>query len=66
MIAVLERIRVHRPAGGHPRTRPDHLSDDNPYSPCLECRYLRRRRIKHIIPERGDQRAHRPRRGHAL
>lgn len=32
MIEVLERIRVHRPKGGHPRTRPDHVGGDKAYS----------------------------------
>ncbi|MFD8979608.1 IS5 family transposase [Streptomyces sp. NPDC059564] len=63
MIPVLERIRVPRPAGGHPLTRPDHLSGDKAYSSRRNRRYLRRRQIKHTIPERKDQRAHRQRRG---
>ncbi|WP_190020473.1 IS5 family transposase [Streptomyces hiroshimensis] len=63
MIAVLERVRVPRPAGGHPRTRPDHLSGDKAYSPRCNRRCLRRRQIKHTIPERRDPRAHRQRRG---
>lgn len=33
MIPVLNRIRVPRPAGGHPRARPDHLSGDKAYGP---------------------------------
>lgn len=63
MIPVLERIRVPRPNGGHPRTRPDHLSGDKAYSSRHNRRYLRRRQIKHTIPERRDQQAHRRRRG---
>ncbi|MFF4014494.1 IS5 family transposase [Streptomyces sp. NPDC001843] len=63
MIPVLERIRVPRPDGGHPRTRPDHLSGDKAYSSRRNRRYLRRRHIKHTIPERRDQQAHRLRRG---
>lgn len=63
MIAVLDRIRVPRPAGGHPRTRPDHLSGDKAYSSRRNRHYLRRRQIKHTIPEPKDQRAHRKRRG---
>ncbi|MEU9945287.1 IS5 family transposase [Streptomyces lavendulae] len=55
-IPVLERIRVKRLGGGHPLTRPDHLGGDNR-------RYLRRRQIKHTIPEPKDQRANRRRRG---
>lgn len=63
LIPVLERIRVARPGGGRPRTRPDHLSGDKAYSSRRNRHYLRRRRIKHTIPERRDQRAHRRRRG---
>lgn len=63
MIEVLSRIRVPRPQGGHPRTRPDHLSGDKAYSSRRNRRYLRRRQIKHTIPEPKDQRAHRKRRG---
>jgi hypothetical protein len=28
LIPVMERIRVHRPGGGHPRTRSDHLGGE--------------------------------------
>lgn len=65
LIPVLERIRVPRPAGGHPRTRPDHLGGDKAHSSRRIRRYLRRRQIKHTIPERRDQRANRRRRGNA-
>ncbi len=65
LIPVLERIRVPRPGGGHPRTRPDHLGGDKAYSSRRNSRYLRRRQIKHTIPERKDQRANRRRRGSA-
>ncbi|WP_063731098.1 IS5 family transposase [Streptomyces sp. RTd22] len=63
MITILERIHVPRPAGGRARTRPDHLSGDKAYSSRRNRRYLRRRQIRHTIPERRDQRAHRRRRG---
>ncbi len=63
LIPVLERIRVKRAEGGRPRTRPDHLAGDKAYSSRRNRCYLRRRRIKHTIPERRDQRAHRRRRG---
>jgi transposase len=63
LIPVLEQIRVPRPAGGHPRTRPDHLGGDKAYSSRRNRRYLRRRQIKHTIPELKDQRANRQRRG---
>lgn len=63
MIEVLKRIRVHRPQGGHPRTRPDHVGGDKAYSSRRNRSYLRRRQIKHTIPEPKDQRANRKRRG---
>ncbi|MFE9368154.1 IS5 family transposase [Streptomyces sp. NPDC006978] len=63
LIPVLERIRVPRPTGGHPRTRPGHLCGDKAYSSRRNRCYLRRRHIQHTIPERRDQRANRQRRG---
>jgi transposase len=63
MIPVPEQIRVPRPGGGHPRTRPDRLGGDKAYSSRRNRHYLRRRQIKHTIPERRDQRANRRRRG---
>ncbi|WP_345614225.1 IS5 family transposase [Streptomyces sanyensis] len=63
LVPVLERVRVPRPGGGHPRTRPEHLGGDKAYSSRRNRRYLRRRQIKHTIPEPKDQRANRQRRG---
>ncbi|MDX2930442.1 MULTISPECIES: IS5-like element IS1648 family transposase [Streptomyces] len=63
LVEVLDRIRVPRPLGGRPRTRPDHVSGDKAYSSRRNRRYLRRRRIRHTIPEPKDQRANRRRRG---
>lgn len=65
LIPVLERVRVPRPDGGHPRARPDHLCGDRAYSSRRNRRYLRRRQIKHTIPEPANQRANRQRRGSA-
>ncbi|MFC8765897.1 IS5 family transposase [Streptomyces sp. NPDC057193] len=65
MIEVLDRIRVPRPLGVRPRTRPDHVSGDKAYSSRRNRRYLRRRDIKHTIPEPKDQRANRRRKGSA-
>ncbi|MGW7244652.1 IS5 family transposase [Streptomyces sp. NPDC054804] len=62
-IPVMERIHVARLEGGRPRTRPDHLGGDKAYSSRRNRRYLRRRQIKHTIPEPRDQRANRRRRG---
>lgn len=62
-IPVLECIRVARPGGGRPRTRPEHLGGDKASSSRRNRRYLRRRQIKHTIPEPKDQQANRKRRG---
>jgi hypothetical protein len=64
-IPTLERIRVPRTGGGRPRTRPDYVGGDKAYSSRQNRRYLRRRQIKHTIPERMDQRVNRQRRGSA-
>ncbi|MDX2403886.1 IS5 family transposase [Streptomyces microflavus] len=60
---VLALIRVARAGGGRPRTRPDHVSGDKAYSSRRNREHLRRRQIKHTIPEPKDQRANRRRRG---
>ncbi|MCZ0992209.1 IS5 family transposase [Streptomyces noursei] len=65
MIPVLDSVRVPRPGGGHQRTRPDHLSGDRAYSSRRNRRYLRRRQIKHTIPEPRNQQANRRRQGSA-
>ncbi|UKY48132.1 IS5 family transposase [Streptomyces inhibens] len=51
MIQVLDHVRVPRPSGGHPRTRPDHPCADRAYSSRRNRRHLRRRQIEHTIPE---------------
>lgn len=56
----MDRIRVGSLGGGRPRTRPDQLGGDKAYP---SRRYLRRRQIKHTIPEPKNQRANRQRRG---
>ncbi|MFE4801585.1 IS5 family transposase [Streptomyces sp. NPDC056708] len=60
---VLEKIRVPRPGPGRPRNKPDSLAADMAYSngPCRE--YLRRRNIRHTIPEKTDSQAARIRKG---
>ncbi|GAB2607233.1 hypothetical protein GCM10027168_45080 [Streptomyces capparidis] len=62
---VVERIRVARVGGGHPRTRPAHVIADRAYSSRKIRAYLRRRQIPHTIPEKRDQAGHRLRRGSA-
>jgi transposase len=61
--AVLAGIRVPRAGPGRPRTRPDRVVADKAYSSRANRMLLRRRKISHTIPERGDQRANRTRRG---
>ncbi|MCX5367244.1 IS5 family transposase [Streptomyces sp. NBC_00124] len=63
LINVMDRVRVPRPAGGPPRTRPDHVCGDKAYSSRRNRRYLRRRQIKHTIPEPKNQKVNRQRRG---
>ncbi|WP_455907550.1 IS5 family transposase [Streptomyces mirabilis] len=60
---VLEKIRVPRTGPGRPRKRPDSVAADKAYSnrPCRQ--YLRRRGIRHVIPEKSDSKAARLRRG---
>jgi transposase len=60
LTAVLDGIRVPRPGGrGRPRKRPSHLLADKGYSYPSCRRELRRRGIRHTIPERSDQRERR-------
>lgn len=52
-----------RRGGGAPRSRPDLLLGDKGYSYPRVRRALRRRGIRHIIPQRTDQRAQRQAKG---
>ncbi len=60
---MLAKIRVPRVGPGRPRTKPDSIAADKGYSngPCRE--YLRRRGIRHDIPEKADSQAARLRKG---
>jgi transposase len=60
---VLDRLRVARPAGGRPRTRPDRVLADRAYTSKANRAYLRRRGIKATIPSKTDQDAHRRAKG---
>jgi transposase len=60
---LLGGIRVPRPHGGRPRTRPDRVLADKAYTSRANRRYLRRRGIKATIPSKADQDAHRRARG---
>jgi transposase len=59
---VLDAIRVPR-RRGRPRKRPGRLVADKGYSYRQCRRALRRRGIRHVIPERRDQRAQRAAKG---
>jgi len=61
--AVMAGIRVARPDGGRPRTRPERVRADKAYSSRAIRAHLRRRRIACTIPEPDDQIGHRLRRG---
>ncbi|MYX10583.1 IS5 family transposase, partial [Streptomyces sp. SID8375] len=54
---VLEKIRVPKNGTGRPRKKPDSIAADKGYSngPCRD--YLRRRGIRHAIPEKTDSQA---------
>ena len=43
------------PGAGRPRTRPDRVLADKAYTSRSNRRYLRRRGIRHTLPERLDQ-----------
>ncbi|QES45443.1 IS5 family transposase [Streptomyces venezuelae] len=60
---VLGQISVPRSGVGRPRSRPDHVLADKAYTSRKNRRYLRRRGIRHTIPERLDQQRHRQNRG---
>ena len=62
---MLGRIRVPRPGGGHPRTRPDRVLADKAYGSRANRAYLRRRKIACTIPEKTDQVRHRKNKGRA-
>ena len=56
-------IRIARPGGGRPRTRPDRVRADKAYSSRKIRSHLRRRGIAATIPEPDDRIGHRKRRG---
>jgi transposase len=60
---VLGRIRVVRPGGGRPRSRPDRVLADKAYSSKANRDHLRGRNIRCTIPVKADQAAHRRNRG---
>ncbi|WP_394297829.1 IS5 family transposase [Streptomyces globisporus] len=60
---VLEKIRVPRSGLGRPRKKPDSIAADRAYSNGPIREYLRRRGIRHTIPEKTDSQAARLRKG---
>jgi transposase len=62
-IPVLRGIRVPRPGGGRPRTRPDRVLGDKAYTSKANREHLRRRGIRATIPSKVDQDAHRKAKG---
>ncbi|WP_345208911.1 IS5 family transposase, partial [Fodinibacter luteus] len=63
MIAVLDGIRVTRPHGGRPRTRPQRVLADKAYSSRANRAWLARHGIAATIPVPADQAGNRARRG---
>ena len=60
---LMHHLRVPRPGGGRPRTRPDRVRGDKAYSSRSIRAHLRNRGIIAVIPEPEDQTRHRKRRG---
>jgi transposase len=65
LLNVLDAIAVHDGGPGRPRKRPDMLIADKGYAHDPTRRALRRRGIRHTIPERADQVARRAAKGSA-
>jgi transposase len=62
---VLDRIRVVRPTGGRPRTRPDRVLADKAYGSRANRAYLRKRGIRCTIPDKADHVRNRKAKGQA-
>lgn len=63
--AVVDGVHVPRRGKGRPRKRPSWLRLDKGYSFAKCRRFLRRRGVKHLIPERDDQKEQRKNKGRA-
>ncbi|KUN74279.1 transposase [Streptomyces canus] len=59
----MDKIRVPRLGPGRPRRRPDSVAADKAYSNGVIRSCLRRRGIRHAIPEKSDSKSARLRRG---
>jgi transposase len=60
---VMAGIRIRRRGRGRPRTRPARVLGDKAFSSRAIRSYLRKRRIKTVIPQPADQQANRRNRG---
>lgn len=60
---ILDHISVPRLGLGRPRRLPDSVGADRAYSNGVIRAYLRRRGIRHVIPEKSDSTSARRRRG---
>lgn len=65
LLTLLDAIAVHHGGPGRPRKRPDMLLADKGYAHESTRAALRRRGIRHTIPERRDQAARRAAKGSA-
>jgi len=65
LLPLLDAISVHPPGPGRPRKRPEMLIADKGYAHDPTRRALRRRRIRHTVPECSDQVARRAGKGRA-
>ncbi len=63
LLKLLDAISVNQPVPGAPRKRPDMLLADKGYAHDSTRKALRRRGIRHTIPERKDQIARRAAKG---
>jgi transposase len=59
----MNQLAIRRRGTGRPRTRPGAAMGDKAYSPAANRTYLRRRKIKAVIPVKDDQKNHRRNRG---
>lgn len=62
---TIDRIRVPKPGGGRPRTRPERVLADKGYPSRANRAYLADRGIKATIPDKADQRQNRRNKGSA-
>ncbi|MGX1887750.1 transposase [Streptomyces sp. NPDC055287] len=60
---VMAEIRVPKPGPGRPRKKPESMAADKAYSNKSCHEYLRRRGVRHTIPEKTDSQAARLRKG---